>query len=414
MQTPKQDKFWKKAIVFVDMNAFFASIEQLDYPQWRGKPIAVTNGEQGTCIITCSYEARRFGIKTGMRLQQARRYCPQLIQCPARPKRYAQVSAQIMTALESITPDLEVFSVDEAFLDVSRCQRLWGHPIKIARLVKETVSKASHLPCSVGVSASKAIAKFAASCHKPDGFAVILPWDTRARLEDVPVTQLCGVGEGIASFLAQFGVYTCGDVARLPIHVLARRFGDIGRRIWMVCRGEDIEPLHVDVKAPKSMGHGKVMPPNIRNYDQILTYLMHMSEKLAARLRKNYLKAQQFYIAVRSQKDDWIGGKYRLVFPSDDGQFIYQLAKTMLDEHWSGQGLCQVQVTATDPRPARLCTDFFQLVDTRRLLLNEVVDEINQRYGEFTLSPARLLERSSMPNVIAPAWKPQGHRQTIS
>ncbi len=413
MKARQQESFWKKAIVFVDMNAFFASIEQLDHPQLRAKPIAVTNGEQGTCIITCSYEARRFGIKTGMRLKEARQYCSQLIQCPSRPQRYAQISTQIMASLESITPDIEVFSVDEAFLDVSRCQKLWGHPIKIAQLVKETVYEASHLPCSVGVSGSKAVAKFAASCQKPDGFVVILPWEIKAQLQDVPITRLCGVGDGIASFLAQFGAYTCGEVASLPINILAKRFGDIGRRIWMICRGDDIEPLRINVKAPKPMGHGKVMPPGICNRDKVLTYLMHMSEKLAARLRKNDLKAQRFFIAVRSQKGGWIGGKYRLVFPSDDGQLIYQLTRIMLDERWSGQGLCQVQVTATDPRPAQLCTDFFQATDDKRSLLNEVVDRINQRYGEFALSPARLLARSSMPNVIAPAWKPQGHRQTI-
>ncbi|MDH3986122.1 MAG: DNA polymerase IV, partial [Gammaproteobacteria bacterium] len=128
---------WSRAIALVDMNAFFASIEQRDCPEWRGRPVAVTNGNQGTCIITCSYEARAYGIQTGMRLKQARQLCPELIQCPSQPERYAATSVAIMEVLQDITPDIEIFSVDEAFLDITRCQRLLGTPLQIAQLAKQ-------------------------------------------------------------------------------------------------------------------------------------------------------------------------------------------------------------------------------------------------------------------------------------
>ena len=121
-------QYWPRAIILLDMNAFFASVEQRDTPEWRGRPVAITNGLQGTCIITCSYEARAYGIKTGMRLKQAQQLCPTLIQCPARPECYAQVSSDIMSALLTITPELEVFSVDEAFLDVTGSRRSLRHP----------------------------------------------------------------------------------------------------------------------------------------------------------------------------------------------------------------------------------------------------------------------------------------------
>ncbi|MDH5784198.1 MAG: DNA polymerase IV, partial [Chromatiales bacterium] len=136
---PHSPLYWPRAIILVDMNAFFASIEQRDFPELRGRPVAVTNGIQGTTIITSSYEARAYGIRTGMRLKEARERCPQLIQRPTRPKVYAEVSTAIMAGLESICPDMEVFSVDEAFLDVTRCQRLHGTPPRIARLAKERV-----------------------------------------------------------------------------------------------------------------------------------------------------------------------------------------------------------------------------------------------------------------------------------
>ena len=128
---------WPRMIVLVDMNSFFASIEQLDQPELFGRPVAVTNGNQGTCIITCSYEARYWGIRTGMRLKQAKQLCPELIQRPSRPKRYAQISTKIMHGLKTITPDIEVYSVDEAFLDMPHCQKTIESPEKVAKSIKK-------------------------------------------------------------------------------------------------------------------------------------------------------------------------------------------------------------------------------------------------------------------------------------
>ena len=404
---------WHRAIILVDMNAFFASIEQLDQPEWRGQPVAVTNGAQGSCIITSSYEARAFGIKTGMRLYEAKRLCPGLIQAPARPQRYSAISRRIMTALEAITPDLEIFSVDEAFLDVTHCQRLLGDPITIARLTKQTVFDACGLHCSIGVSGDKTTAKYAAKLQKPNGFTVIPPWEARDRLAGVPATDLCGIAGGIGRFLARYGAYTCGEVARLPISVLAQRFGNPGRRIWYMCQGADPEPVHTATKAPRSMGHGKVMPPRTQERETILTYLLHMAEKLGARLRRHELEAQHFFIGLRTEDWGWLGGKARLAHASADGLVIYQLGRRVLTDAWYGQAVAQIQVTALDPRPALQQLDLFQAPDPKRRALHDALDEINQRYGEFALAPARLLERSSMPNVIAPAWKPTGVRDTV-
>ena len=200
-------KNWERAIVFVDMDAFFASIEQMDFPELKGKPICVTNGEQGTCMITCSYEARAYGLHTGMRLKEGRRLCPQLIQRASRPSRYAEISARIMHTLQDITPDVEVFSVDEAFLDVTNCQNLHGLPEHIAQLTKEKVHQVSGLTCSVGVSSDKTTAKYAAKRDKPDGLTVIYPWDAEEELSSVLVTELSGISDGIGGFLASREVY---------------------------------------------------------------------------------------------------------------------------------------------------------------------------------------------------------------
>jgi len=403
---------WPRAIALVDMNAFFASIEQRDHREWRGRPVAITNGLQGSCIITCSYEARAYGIKTGMRLKQGRQLCPELIQCPAHPERYAATSAAIMETLQDVTPDIEIFSVDEAFLDVTHCQRLLGTPPQIARLAKRKVFESSGILCSIGISGDKTTAKFAAKLNKPDGLTIIPPREAAARLRDVPVTELCGIAEGIGHFLAEHGVHTCGEVKKLPISILARRFGNPGRRIWYMCQGQDPAALQQDVPAPKSIGHGKVVPPGTRDTGVLLTYLMHMSEKVGARLRRHRLQAQTFSIGLRTT-EGWTGSKLQCALPTNDGRQIMTLCRHVIDKTWQGQGVHQVQVTAMDPVDSGSQLELFAPMDDTRDEVNAVMDAVNRRYGELVLAPARLLNRSSMPNVIAPAWKPFGHRQTL-
>ncbi|VVC75697.1 DNA polymerase IV [Aquicella siphonis] len=413
-QTAQQaGKYWPRAIILVDMNAFFASVEQLDHPEWRGRALAVTNGKQGTCVITSSYEARAFGIKTGMRLDEAKRLCPDLIQVPAHPERYVQVSRAIMEALASLTPDMEIFSIDEAFLDVTRCQSLFGTPEAMGLMARELVFKASGLLCSVGVSGDKTTAKFAAKQRKPNGFTVIPPWQSKERLKHVLVTELCGIKSGIGGFLARHGVLTCGDMEKVPISVLAKRFGNLGRRIWYMCQGADPDPVHTQVASPKSMGHGKVMPPGTRDMHVVETYLMHMCEKLASRLRHHHFHAQHFFAGLRSREFGWLGGVGQTLQPTNDGREIFQLGSFLLAQRWEGESVCQIQVTALDPGSGGLQLDFFTAPDIRRCQINDVVDDINDRFGEFTIGPAPLLFRSATPNVIAPAWKPDGHRQTI-
>lgn len=405
---------WERAIILVDMNAFFASVEQRDHPELEGRAIGITNGATGTCVITCSYEARLHGISTGMRVKEARKLCPDFIQVPARPERYAQVSTQIMEALTTISPDMEIFSVDEAFLDITHCQRL-GTPEEIGRRAKQAVFDASGLLSSVGVSGDKTTAKWAAKQNKPNGFTVVPPWEAATRLQSVPVTELCGIAGGIGRYLEERGVHTCGDMAKLPVSELGRRFGNVGRRIWLMAQGLDPTKVERHVAPPKSVGHGKVMPPNTTSKAIIMTYLEQMSFKVGTRLRRHALTAQHFSIALRTQDYGWLGGLYKTALCSNDARPLMALCKQMLAEHWMGQGVCQVQITALDPHPENSQLELFDDLQTSPRLsqANQVMDEINARYGEYSLAPARLVSRSEMPNVIAPAWKPYGHRQTI-
>jgi DNA polymerase-4 len=412
-QSTGEKKNWSRAIILVDMNAFFASIEQLDHPEWRGRAVVVTNGQQGTCIITSSYEARTYGIKTGMRLREARQLCRNLIQVPANPKRYVEVSRSIMAALTTLTPDVEVFSVDEAFLDVTHCQLLHGSPERMALMAKQLVYEASGLLCSVGVSGDKTTAKFAAKLEKPNGLVVIPPWEAKDRLRFVNVTELSGIKSGIGDFLQKHGAIQCGEVEKIPISILAKRFGNLGRRIWYMCQGADPDPVHTVVANPKSMGHGKVMPPNTTNETIVETFLMHMCEKLGARLREYQFHAQHFFVGLLSHELGWLGARGKMLQPTNDSKEIFNFAGFLIHQHWNGEPVSQIQVTALDPSNEGLQMDFFTHGDDKRALLYRVLDSINDRFGEFTIAPALMLNRSSMPNVIAPAWKPNGHRQTI-
>ncbi len=396
--------------MLVDMNAFFASVEQRDFPELRAKPVAVTNGRLGSCIITSSYEARAQGVKTGMRLKEAWLKCPELIQCPARPKVYAATSKSIMAALaENISPNIEIFSVDEAFLDITDGQKYLGTPKEIAMATKHAVWQASQLLCSVGVSGDKTTAKWAAKLNKPDGLTIIEPWTAEARLAPIEIDELCGINKGVKSFLNARGVFVCGDMKEIPISVLAQRFGNIGRRIWLMAQGKDPDKVDPNIAPPKSIGHGKVLPPQTKLLKTIKTFLYHMADKVAFRLRKNNMIANHFFVGLRLE-NEWIKTKFRTP-PTDSVNVIYDKISLFVKTYWRGQGVWAVQVTALSPYLQTYQIDLFNPQVTSEL--DKTLDNINNRYGMFSVTKATLLNRSTMPDVIAPAWKPDGHRQTI-
>lgn len=416
------------------MNAFFAAVEQRDFPELRGRPIGVTNGTDGTTLITCSYEARAFGVKTGMRLYEARRLCPAIVQRPARPRVYAAVSTRIMHALVDLGPDIEVFSVDEAFIDVTHCQRLHGSPQRMAHMARALVHQASDgLPCSIGVAATKLSAKVASELKKPNGLTIVPPDETRAWLRDLPMEKICGIGPHIAEFLAGHGARTCGDVAALPLNLLVRRYGVVGKHLWLACQGLDTAPLVTEVAPPKSVGHGKVLPPRTTERRVIETYLRHMCEKVAARLRRYDLQTGRLYVGLRYRAGG-TDATFEVPYGLPDGKVFFECARRLLDgqfmtrqaerseaglHHWQGQAVIQVQVTATHLKDAGGQLELFSADaatgdgEQRRTRRAAAIDRINARFGEFTLAPAELLGRSAMPNVIAPAWRPDGMRQHI-
>ena len=402
----------KRIFIHVDMNAFFASIEQRDFPELLGMPVAVTNGNHGSCIITSSYEARAFGIKTGMRLRDGKKICPHLIQRPSRPHIYANISANIMDILKTITPDIQIYSVDEAFLEVTNCMRIYKDINTIVYKIKDLIYSSENLKCSIGVSYSKSLAKFASKFNKPDGITFITRKNYHQYLDSAPINKLWGVSKGITRFLNIHGVYKCSDMKKIPISILSNRFGNIGRKIWLMANGSDFEGLTLDPVHPKSLGHGKVLMPNTKDRYLIKKTFLRMSVKLSRRLRNSGYESNKFLVNIKI-KAGWVQKKIKLEHPTCDQFVIYSLCELFLGMFDKNVGIYQVQVTAINPTQKDIQTDLFGS-QTGQDNYMSVVDSINQRFGQDVVRPARLKsDISDSPDVIAPAWRPKGYRKSV-
>ena len=404
---------WKKIILHIDMNAFFASIEQRDNIELQGKPVAITNGKYGSCIITCSYEARAFGIKTGMRFSDARLLCPQIIRKPSNPKKYAKTSTMIMKILQNISPDVEIFSVDEAFIDITNCKKIYRSPLDVACLIKDRIYSSVCLPCSIGISENKSMAKFAAKLRKPDGITVLNIKKAKEVLESCLVTELCGVSKGIQKFLNTHNVYKCGDMKKIPISILGNRYGNVGRKIWLMAQGLDYDSLKKDDKQPKSFGHGKVTIPGLKDVHMIKKIFRHMCEKVAKRMRVNNFESNKYIIGFKTW-DGWYVKKFQLAHYTNNGSTIYKLAELIISEVDHSKGINQVQVTASNPKILDVQHDIFgNTLDSKAQKLDNAIDAIHHKFVNVKIGPARLLGEASSPDVISPSWRPNGWKRSV-
>lgn len=333
----------------VGMDAFFASVEQLDNPRLLGCPVGVVNSEHGANIIAASREATALGIRIGTPWSEAHTRYPECTRIVSRPARYSEISDRIMSALQEVSPELEVFSIDAAFIDLTSCQAYYRYqPETIGRLIQETVYKVSGLSCSVGISGDKTTAKWAARQESPDGLTLIHPDEAELCLADVPLTDLCGIGPGIADFFAQYGIHRCGDMKKIPIRVPAQRFGNLGRRLWLMAQARDPATLTVRMPEPASFGHGKTLPPQTREMMVIHGFFMRLAEKLAARLRRHGYVAQEFHISMRCP-EGWREAWMRTGEDDPGGEAIFQLCKRFLRQHWFGEDVEQIRIRAATP-----------------------------------------------------------------
>ena len=307
--------------------------------------MVITNGGEGSTIITSSYEARHYGIKVGVKLKEALLMCPHLVRCPTRPERYVAISSNIMAALENeISPDIEIFSIDECFLNLAPILSLYPSIEQVAAKIRHVVYEASEgLPCSIGISEGKLTAKFCAKFNK-GATTIIPPHAIRDFMAKAAVSEICGIGKNTAHYLQQMGIHKCEDMASFPISILASRFGDIGRRLYQACLGHDPQPLQ-KIQPAKTMGHSKIMPPNCTDAQLIEATMRHLCEKLAARLRRHQLFCSELVVGFKGQQ--WLKEKFSIVPAANGSTLIWQYAKSLIAQRKKTQGIFQLMVKAS-------------------------------------------------------------------
>src|SRR5262245_11659115 len=286
-------------ILHVDMDAFYAAVEQRDRPERRGLPVIVGGiGNRGV-VCAASYEARPFGVHSAQPIATARRLCPQGVYCPARMKHYAEISHQIREILHSFTPLVEPLSLDEAFLDVHGCERLFGSGPEIAARIKQRIREETGLTASVGVAPNKFLAKLASDLRKPDGLVVVPADDIVGFLAPLPVGRIWGVGAKGEKRLHALGIRTIGELAAHSERVLVDRFGEMGRHVWQLAHGRDGRNVVPDREA-KSISTETTFPEDIGDRETLRAWLLDLTDELGRRLRHAGLRARTVEVKIRS------------------------------------------------------------------------------------------------------------------
>lgn len=400
-----------RTILHVDQNAFFASVEQQANPELRDKPVAVI-GRGRTVVTTASYEARAFGVKTGMTAWEAKRACPRIIFVVGNNAAYTRISTRIRDIFLDYTPQVETFSIDEAFLDVTGSLRLFGSPERIARLIKGRIRNGFGLTCSIGIAPNKLLAKLASEMEKPDGLTIIRPEDVARVLETMPIDALCGIGRKTHHQLALLGIRTCGDLGRFPSETLQRRFGVVGERLVMMGQGRDESSVIPDEEAEevKSVGHSTTLDRDITDRQEILRYLLQLSEMVGRRARRYGMAGKTVHLTVRYADFTTVGRQQTLLQPTNDSREIYDEAARTLDTFVLEQPVRLLGVRITN-----LCHRGEQLPlfagERRKALATGVMDLVNDRYGDFSVTFGSLLDNEEKGSfVISPAWRPEGVR----
>ncbi|OGW51343.1 MAG: DNA polymerase IV [Nitrospirae bacterium GWC2_57_9] len=401
-------------ILHIDMNAFFASVEQRADPTLREKPIAVAGSKTRGVVLSPSYEARAYGVKTGMTYGEAKKACPHIIMVAADSAKYSAACEQLLGIWQEFTPLVELFSIDEAFLDVTGCEALFGDPVRMALLIKERIWEAMKLTCSIGIGPNKLLAKLGSDMQKPDGLVLISSADVAGVLEDLPVQQLCGIGPSLTKSLAAMGIGTCGELARAPLRQLTSRFGILGERLRDMGRGIDDGVVTTQQEQAdemsRSMGHSMTLDEDCANVEEIERHILQLAEKVARRLRRGLYSGRTVTLTLRYADFHTFSRQRRLQRAVNHGLDIHAAAVGILHEIPLAQAvrLVGVSVSSLERNVAQM--PLFPH-ERRKAFVADAMDEINDRYGSFTVTWGTLAERHRHGRVISPAWRPVGDRQ---
>jgi DNA polymerase-4 len=380
---------WPRAILHVDMDAFFASVEQLDDPTLRGRPVLVGHDGPRGVVAAASYEARVFGCRSAQPMAVAKRLCPRAVVVPGHFDRYRAESRKVFAMLESYTPAVEPLSIDEGFLDVTGSQGLFGEPEAIARQIKDRIRAETKLTGSVGVAPNKFLAKLASDMDKPDGLTVIRPADVDRVLPPLPIGKIWGIGPKTAERLAGVGVRTVGDLRTLDPDVLARRLGTDAEHYRRLAFGVDDRPVTPDSEA-KSIGHEQTFGQDLTDPDEVRRVMLEQSEQVSARLRKHKLLARGVTVKIRYGDFQTVTRAATLAAPADTTQPVWHAARALFDA-WAREfkpvrliGVTATRLTAGEPQLALFADPGAE----KQRRVDTAVDRINARFGKSAIGRA--------------------------
>ncbi len=401
----------KATILHVDLDAFFAAVEQRDRPELRGRPVIVGGGgptDRGV-VSAASYEARAFGVRSAMPLRTAGALCPDGVFLPVDGRKYAAVSRQVMAILRRFTPLVEPISIDEAFLDVAGTEALFGDATAVAGAIRRAIADELLLTASVGVAATKLVAKIASDLRKPDGLVVVPPGEEADFLAPLPIWRLWGVGPKTRLALEEHGVRTIGDLAALDPAALVRRFGRHGADLTERARGIDRSPVGDGMEA-KSVSHEHTFTVDTRDPEELERTLLALSEGVAGRLRAAGLRAATVSVKVRDSHFETVTRQRTLDEPTDLTQVIWQTAMALAVPEMRGKTIRLLGVAAAN-LGAREQLALFEPIDARQRRAVEATDLIRRRFGARAITRARLLDsRVAEPFERDPMTAPEARR----
>jgi DNA polymerase IV len=377
-------------ILHVDMDAFYASVEILDDPSLRGKPIIVGAPEGRGVVSSASYEARRFGVRSAMPVSQALRLCPTAVVVMPHFDRYVALSRQVMDIFSDITPLVEPLSIDEAFLDVRGARRLWGSPGQIARMLRARVRDETGLTCSVGAAATKHVAKMASTISKPDGLLVVAEHATADFLAPRSVRALWGVGPKASEALESRGIRTVADILAAPRAVLDRTLGAaMGERVWHLARGIDARSVDTQ-RSEKSIGHEETFSVDISDVDVLHIELRRLADRVGARLRAHSAEAATIAVKVRLSDFTTLSRSRTLPEPTSVGQRIGDAAIELFDSVDHALPIRLLGVRGERLRPSAVAATLWD-DDAEWRRIEDALDGATARFGRGAVTRAALL-----------------------
>lgn len=387
-----------RIILHVDMDAFFAAVEQRDHPQYRGKPVIVgadpKEGRGRGVVSTCSYEARKFGIHSALPISQAFKLCPQGIYVYPNGKLYKQVSQEILDIFYEFTDTVEPISIDEAFLDVTGSTKLFGNGEEIAKMIKKRIYEKERLTASVGMAPNKYLAKIASDLEKPDGLVVVKPDQIQAFLKPLDISRLWGAGKKTEQTLHKMGINTIGDLAKFPKDILNKKLGKMGGHFYNLSHGIDDRPVFYNSDI-KSVSNEHTFDKDVLDEDTLLKTLLQLSEKVGYRLRKKDLKGKTIHLKLRYSNFSTITRNKTLPEAVDSTQVLFQTIKQLFEKNYqTGRRvrLLGVGISGFGNVKARQLS-LFDRNSKRNDKLDKLQDMLIDRFGKKIVSRAESLRK---------------------